>query len=137
MLKRGYSLSLSRKLPVITGGLMSCSIVLANYTNSPELVIGIMSFAFFAQGMAAIGWVIVGDVAPRQLVGLAGGIFNFCANLAGIVTPIAIGLIVQYTNSYTGALIFMSLVALLGACSYIFVVGTISRIELPEELTKG
>ena len=87
--------------------------------------------------MAAIGWVIVGDVAPRQLVGLAGGIFNFCANLAGIVTPIAIGLIVQYTNSYTGALIFMSLVALLGACSYIFVVGTISRIELPEELTKG
>ena len=137
MLKRGYNLSISRKLPVITGGLMSCSIVLANYTNSPELVIGIMSFAFFAQGMAAIGWVIVGDVAPRQLVGLAGGIFNFCANLAGIVTPIAIGLIVQYTNSYTGALIFMSLVALLGACSYIFVVGTISRIELPEELTKG
>lgn len=137
MLKRGYSLSLSRKLPVITGGLMSCSIVLANYTSSPEMVIGIMSFAFFAQGMAAIGWVIVGDVAPRQLVGVAGGIFNFCANLAGIITPIAIGLIVQFTNSYTGALIFMSLVALLGACSYLFIVGTISRIELPDELTKG
>lgn len=136
MLKKGFSLSISRKLPVITGGLCSCSIVLANYTNSPELVIAIMSFAFFAQGMAAIGWVIVGDVAPRQLVGVAGGIFNFCANLAGIVTPIAIGLIVQITNSFTGALIFMSLVALMGACSYMFIVGKIYRIELPEDLLK-
>lgn len=136
MLKRGYNLSISRKLPVITGGLMSCSIVLANYTDSPETVIAIMSFAFFAQGMAAIGWVIVGDVAPRQFVGVAGGIFNFCANLAGIVTPIAIGLIVQFTGSYTGALVFMSLVALMGACSYIFIVGNIHRIELPDHLVQ-
>jgi MFS transporter, ACS family, D-galactonate transporter len=130
MLKKGYSLSIARKLPIITGGLGCCTIVLANYSNDFNTIIAIMSVAFFAQGMAALGWVIVGDVAPSKLVGLAGGVFNFFANLSGIITPIVIGFIVQSTGSFTGALIFMSCVALAGACSYIFLVGKINRIEL-------
>jgi len=129
MLKRGFSTSAARKAPIITGGLMSCSIVLANYSNDFNIIIAIMSVAFFAQGMAAIGWVVVGDVAPRDLVGLAGGVFNFCANLSGIITPIVIGFIVQETQSFTGALVFMSFIALLGAFSYMFIVGKIHRIE--------
>lgn len=130
MLKKGYSLSTSRKLPIITGGLGCGLIVLANYSNDFNTIISIMSVAFFCQGMAALGWVIVGDVAPSKLVGLAGGVFNLFANLSGIITPIVIGLIVQATGSFTGALIFMSCIALMGASSYIFLVGEIRRIEV-------
>jgi len=128
MLKKGYSLSAARKVPIVTGGLLSTCIVLANYSNDFTVIISIMSVAFFAQGMAAIGWVVVGDVAPPKLVGLAGGVFNFCANLSGIITPIAIGFIVQATGSFTGALVFMSFIALLGASSYLFIVGEIKRV---------
>ncbi|AKO93264.1 MFS transporter [Priestia filamentosa] len=130
MVKRGLSLNIARKTPVIIGLLGSCSIVLANYTESIGLVITIMSIAFFAQGMSNITWTLVSDMAPKELVGLAGGVFNLAANLAAIVTPIVIGVIVSRTASFNGALIFVSAVALVGALSYIFVIGDVKRVEI-------
>ena len=85
------------------------------------MVIGILSLAFFAQGMAALGWTLVSDIAPKGLFGLTGGIFNFAANLAGIITPLVIGFIVAATGSFFGALTFIAVVALVGAFSYIFI----------------
>jgi len=63
---------------------------------------------------------------------IASGIFNFCTNLAGIVTPIVIGLIVAATGSFFGGLAFIAIVALIGAFSYVFLVGEVKRIEAPE-----
>jgi ACS family D-galactonate transporter-like MFS transporter len=130
LLRRGKSANVARKLPIITGLLLASTIVLANYVKSDTVVIAIMSVAFFAQGMAALGWTLVSDIAPEGLLGLTGGIFNFAANLAGIVTPLVIGFIVAATGSFVGALVFIGVVALIGALSYIFVVGDIKRISL-------
>ena len=130
MLKRGRSANIARKLPIITGLLLASVIVTANYVDSDYVVIGILSLAFFAQGMAALGWTLVSDIAPKGLLGLTGGIFNFAANLAGIITPLVIGFIVAATGSFVGALMFIAIVALVGAFSYIFIVGDIHRIEL-------
>jgi len=130
LLRRGRSANIARKLPIITGLLLASVIVTANYVDGDYLVIGILSLAFFAQGMAALGWTLVSDIAPKGLLGLTGGIFNFAANLAGIITPLVIGFIVAETGSFFGALAFISVVALVGAFSYIFVVGDIKRIEL-------
>ena len=130
LLRRGRSANIARKLPIITGLLLASVIVTANYVESDYVVIGILSLAFFAQGMAALGWTLVSDIAPKGLLGLTGGIFNFAANLAGIITPIVIGFIVAQTGSFVGALMFIAIVALVGAFSYIFVVGDIRRIEL-------
>ncbi len=130
LLRRGYSANIARKLPIITGLLLASVIITANYVDNDYIVIGILSLAFFAQGMAALGWTLVSDIAPKGLLGLTGGIFNFAANLAGIVTPIVIGYIVAETGSFVGALTFIAVVALIGAFSYIFIVGDIRRIEL-------
>ena len=64
------------------------------------------------------------------MIGLTGGVFNLCANLAGIVTPIVIGLIVQRTGSFYGALAYVGALGLIGAASYIFIVGEVRRVEL-------
>jgi len=130
LLRRGRSANIARKLPIITGLLLASVIVTANYVDSDYMVIGILSLAFFAQGMAALGWTLVSDIAPKGLLGLTGGIFNFAANLAGIITPLVIGFIVAATGSFVGALMFIAVVALIGAFAYIFVVGDIKRIEL-------
>jgi ACS family D-galactonate transporter-like MFS transporter len=110
--------------------LLASVIVTANYVDSDHAVIAILSLTFFAQGMAALGWTLVSDIAPEGLLGLTGGIFNFAANLAGIVTPLVIGFIVAATGSFVGALMFIAVVALVGAFSYIFIVGDIRRIEI-------
>jgi hypothetical protein len=52
------------------------------------VVIAILSLAFFPQGMAALGWTLVSDLAPEGMLGITSGIFSLAANLAGIVTPI-------------------------------------------------
>ncbi|MBB5422389.1 ACS family D-galactonate transporter-like MFS transporter [Paraburkholderia sp. JPY158] len=132
LLRRGKSPNVARKLPIIAGLLLASTIILANYVESNVVVIAILSVAFFAQGMAALGWTLVSDIAPEGLLGVTGGIFNFAANLAGIVTPLVVGLIVAATGSFVGALVFIGVVALIGALSYIFIVGDIKRIVLAD-----
>ncbi|MBC8748740.1 MULTISPECIES: MFS transporter [Paraburkholderia] len=132
LLRRGKSPNVARKLPIIAGLLLASTIILANYVESNVVVIAILSVAFFAQGMAALGWTLVSDIAPEGLLGVTGGIFNFAANLAGIVTPLVVGLVVAATGSFVGALVFIGVVALIGALSYIFIVGDIKRIVLED-----
>jgi ACS family glucarate transporter-like MFS transporter len=56
--------------------------------------------------------------------------FNFCGNIASIVTPIVIGYLVSAQQSFNGALIFVGAMGVLGALSYLFIVGEIKRLEL-------
>ena len=124
------SANIARKLPIIGGLLLASGIVAANYVDNNAVVIAILSVAFFGQGMVGLGWTLISDIAPKQLMGLTGGLFNFAANLAGIVTPLVIGFIVSATGSFVGALAFVGIVALLGALSYIFILGDVHRIDL-------
>jgi ACS family D-galactonate transporter-like MFS transporter len=130
MLRQGRSPNIARKLPIILGLLLASTIVSANFVDSNGLVILILSVAFFAQGMAALGWTLVSDIAPKGMLGVTGGLFNLAANLAGIVTPIVIGAVVKATGSFFYALAFIAAVALAGALAYIFVLGDVKRIEL-------
>lgn len=130
LIRRTGSANIGRKLPIVVGLLLASTIILANFVQSNTLVIAIMSVAFFGQGMVNLGWTLISDVAPRQYIGLTGGVFNLCANLAGIVTPIVVGVIVGQTGSFYGALAFIGTLALVGAAAYIFIVGDVKRVEM-------
>jgi MFS transporter, ACS family, glucarate transporter len=134
LLKRGKSLTYARKTPIIIGFFFSSIIILANYTSSAALIMLIMSVSFFAKGMAGSTWALVGDMSPKEIIGLSAGIFNTSGNLAGIVIPIVVGYILSATHSFSGALLFITVVLLIGAFSYIFIVNKVERIELPAEL---
>jgi ACS family D-galactonate transporter-like MFS transporter len=135
ILTRTGSANIARKLPIVGGMLLASTIIAANYVPADRnwLVILVMSIAFFGQGMTNLGWTVVSDVAPKKLIGLAGGIFNFSANLAGIVTPIVIGYALDLTHSFVGPLIYIGVVALIGAFFYLVVLGDIHRLEVPDE----
>lgn len=130
LIKRTGSANVGRKLPVVAGLLLASTIILANYVESNTMVIVIMSIAFFGQGMVNLGWTLISDVAPKPFIGLTGGVFNFFANLAGIITPMVVGFIVAATGSFYGALAFIGVVALIGAFAYIFVIGDVKRVEI-------
>ncbi len=133
LLRRGKSLTVARKTPIVLGLFLSSSIIAANYVSSEVFVIGVMSLAFFAKGVGNLGWCIVSDTSPKELLGISGGIFNFFGNIASIVTPLAIGFILKATGSFNGALVYVGLVGLLGAFSYLFIVGDIKRLEISED----
>ncbi|ECT8883986.1 MFS transporter [Salmonella enterica] len=130
LLKRGYSLTVARKLPVICGMLLSCVIVIANYTSSEFVVIAAMSLAFFAKGFGNLGWCVLSDTSPKEVLGIAGGVFNMCGNMASIVTPLVIGVILANTQSFDFAILYVGSMGLIGLISYLFIVGPLDRITL-------
>ena len=129
-IRRGVSMSTARKTPLIIGSLLASVIVLVNFVTSDAAVIGILTVAFFAQGIASSSWAAVSEIAPRQYVGLTGGITSLAANLAAISTPMIIGYILQGTGSFYWALNFMAIVCLVGTFSYSFLLGKLHRIEM-------
>ena len=136
LLKRGVPLSSARKIPILVGLVISCAILACNYTDSQGLIMLFMSVAFFGKGVAALGWAVMSDAAPREATGLAGSVFNLCGNLSGIFTPIVIGYIVQGTGSFAGALVFVGANAAMAIACYLFIVGDIKRVTLTKSLIK-
>jgi ACS family D-galactonate transporter-like MFS transporter len=128
LLKSGYSLSASRKIPVLTGIALSVLIVGAQFVESPALIIMFLAIAFFGTGMASITWSFVSAIAPERLIGLTGGVFNLFGGLSSIVIPIAIGYLVQ-GGGFGPALALCSCLAVVAACSYIFLVGRMERVQ--------
>lgn len=127
MVRRGASLGLARKVPIVTGLLLSTSIIGANYVDRPALIIAFMTLAFFGNGLASITWSLVSAIAPERLLGLTGGVFNFFGNLSGISVPIIIGYLAR-DYGFSAGLTYVAVLALLGAASYVFVVGTVERL---------
>ena len=102
LLGRSGSANIARKAPMVAGLLLASTIMAANFVRSDEWVIVIMSVAFFGQGMV------------------------------GILTPLGIGSIVKATGSFVWALTLIAAMALLGAVSYVFILGDMKRVELVE-----
>jgi ACS family glucarate transporter-like MFS transporter len=132
LMNRNFSLSTARKIPIVTGMLLSMSMVVCNYVEQDALVVAFMSLAFFGKGVGALGWAVVSDTAPKEAGGLSGGLFNTFGNTAGITTPIIIGYIVAYTGSFAGALVFVAANAAGAIFCYLFLVGEIKRVHLTD-----
>ncbi|WP_313080799.1 MFS transporter [Atlantibacter sp.] len=130
LLRKGHSLTYARKVPIICGMLLSCVIVSANYTESEVIVVAAMSIAFFAKGFGNLGWCVLSDTSPKEVLGVAGGVFNMCGNLASIITPLVIGYILTTTSSFDYAILYVGSMGLIGLFSYVFIVGPLDRIKL-------
>ncbi len=137
LLRRGHSLTFSRKAPIIGGLLLSTSIVTCNYVDIEWIVVGFMALAFFGKGVGALGWAVMSDASPKQIAGLSGALFNMFGNIASITTPIVIGYIISSTGSFKWALVFVGANALVAVISYVFIVGEIKRVELKDTPTQG
>src|SRR6202008_1088409 len=119
LLKKGVNIGIARKSPVIIGLLLSMSIIGANYVDSPFLIILFMSIAFFGNGFASITWVFVSTLAPKHLIGLTGGVFNFIGNLSAIAIPIIVGIVAR-GGDFAPALMIIACLGISGALFYIF-----------------
>lgn len=137
LLKKTKSPSIARKTPIVAGMLCSLTMIGCNYTNSSAIVVGLMSLAFFGKGFGALGWTVISDVSPRNMIGLNGGLFNLIGNTAGITTPIIIGYIREKTGSFEMALVYVGFMALTAILSYLLLVGEIRRVEFTPEQLQG
>ena len=130
LLKMNMSQTAARKLPIVLGMLLSTTIIICNFVDSQTAIIFFMSLAFFGKGFGALGWAVMSDVAPKEMIGLSGGLFNMFGNAAGIIIPIVIGYIISTTGSFNGALVFVGAHGIIALLCYLMMVGKIERFQL-------
>jgi ACS family glucarate transporter-like MFS transporter len=130
LLKRGCSLTLARKTPIVIGMLLCCAMIGCNFVRADWLVVAIMCVSFFGKGIGALGWTVVSDTSPKEIMGLSGGLFNTFGNAAAITTAIIIGYLIKGTGGFAAALSFVGFSALGAVFCYLFIVGEIKRLEL-------
>lgn len=129
--KKGVSLVLARKIPIISGLLLSAMICVCNFFEQfPTLVVVILSLAFFTNAYSNQGWTAMSDILPKKMMGTVGGFFNLCGNLAGVCTPIMFGVFRDMTGNFHGAMYYLTAVALIGALSMWLLVPNLDEIDL-------
>jgi sugar phosphate permease len=134
--KRGWSLTRARKTCMVGGMLLSSVITVSAFTTSTALMLASFGIAYGSLAFAAASiWSLPGDVAPTpDHVASIGGIQNFASNLAGIVITTFTGFMVQLTKgSFTVPLVVAGGFCVLGAFSYLVIVGKIEPLHLPDD----
>ncbi|KAA5831926.1 MFS transporter [Saccharopolyspora hirsuta] len=132
LVRRGVSLTVARKIPLV-GGLLGTSVIaLAVVSPSMGVALTALSASYFCSTFAAASvWALPADFAPTPgHVGSLGGIQNTAANVAGIVSPVLIGVITGLTSSFALPLLIAGGVALTGAAVYAFLLPPVRRLRL-------
>jgi len=124
LIRNGVSLTKARKIPMVGGLLFSSVIALAVIVPNGWVALGLLSLSYASLTFASASvWSLPADVAPshRQVASI-GGIQNFASNLAGIGSPLLLGVLKGITGSFVLPLIITGAVGIVGALTYCFVV---------------
>jgi MFS transporter, ACS family, D-galactonate transporter len=110
--------------------LLSSVIALAVIVPDASLALALLCVSYGSLTFAAASiWSLPADVAPtRGHVASIGGIQNFASNLAGILTSSFIGVALSATGSFVIALVVAGVFSILGALSYLVVLGRVEPL---------
>ncbi|WP_309081842.1 MFS transporter [Zhihengliuella sp.] len=96
---------------MVTLGLIGTTVI-----PDPITAVTLLSVVLFFLRWVGLFWSVPSILGGRTNAGVLGGAMNFSGNIAGFVTPIAVGLIVGATGGYTWALLyFVGSALLMGA----------------------
>lgn len=98
----------NRTLCGISAVVAAVSVFSVSYARSPLMVVVLLSSTLFFLRWCGLYWSIPSLLGTRKKVGFLGGTMNLGGNIAGITTPIIVGIIVQYTGSYFLALSYFA-----------------------------
>ena len=131
LIRRGVSVTVSRKSFVITLQLMAASVVAAGYAADAMTAVWLLTLSVACESAStALLWATCTDVAPPFAAGSLAGIMNSAGALAGILAPTVTGFLVQITGSFQQALLIGSCMVVLAACAMGFVVGELKPLAI-------
>jgi ACS family glucarate transporter-like MFS transporter len=133
LVKRGKSLTVARKVPLVCGMALSSVIALAVVVPTAGEALALLSLCYASLTFAAASvWSLPADVAPTpRHVASIGGIQNFASNLAGVLGATTTGVLIAATGgSYVAALVLSGGFSLLGAFAYLVIVGRVEPLPV-------
>ncbi len=115
----GYISDLSEKRkPVLIAVLLGNSIfmLLTATAASGKIAIFFLTVTgFFLPAIQGPFWSLVMDLMPSRVLGYSSGFINTGGQIAGVISPVLIGALIQWTGHYSAGFLFMSISASLSA----------------------
>ena len=129
-IRRGATPTLVRKTFVVSGLLLSTLMLPSAVVTNMYGCVAFLIAAYFALGLFSSNhWAITQTLAGPLAAGKWTGLQNACANCAGIAAPYITGLLVAKTGKFFLAFLSASFMVLVGAASYLFLVGRVQPID--------
>jgi MFS family permease len=126
----GRSATFVRKAMIGTGQLIGGVFLAACAMAGPDLAVAFLLVASAAFGLNASNvWAITQTLAGPRASGRWTGLQNFVGNLAGIAAPAVTGFAVERTGNFLWAFLITGAISILGAASWVFVLGRIEPVE--------
>ena len=130
LIKKGYSTTKVRKAFVASGLVLSVAAYPSAIMEDLTVSLILLTIAYVALGFTVSNlWAISQTLAGPTAAGKWSGAQNCLGAVAGIIAPIVSGFIVQQTGNFSAAFLVMAVLALVGAGSYVFLVGSITPID--------
>jgi len=136
LLKMGWSPTKARKTCLVGGMLTASSIGVSAFVDSTMMCLALFSLAYAALSFTGANvWTVGSEIAPTQdHVASIGGIQNFAGNLAGILITTFTGVMLVLTKgSFLIPLAVAGGLCVVGALSYLFIVGKVEPLSLLPE----
>jgi MFS family permease len=134
LIKRGISVTASRKGMIVVGQLIASCVVFAPYVESANTAMVLLVIALvFESGASTVLWAACAEIAPANTAASVSGIMNTAGAVAGIVSPIVTGVLLKWTGNFQRAFSIASLMIVFAALSMWFVVGRVEQIVLPSK----
>lgn len=129
-IRKGGAPTLVRKTFAVSGLVLCLLFVPAVLVRDPVISMVLLSVATLSFGMPSSNvFAITQTIAGPRMTGKWTGLQNGFGNLAGVVAPWLTGVIVAKTGAFYLAFLAVSLVALTGAASFLFLVGRVGPVD--------
>lgn len=125
------NLTKARKTNLVVGMLLATSVTFAGLveSNTVAMILLCVSYSGLAFAGAAL-WSLPGDVAPRNMTSVLGGIQNCASNIGGFLGPIITGYLISSSGNFGTALVVSGVACLVGALTYAFYLTELKAIEV-------
>jgi len=126
----GASTTRVRKTFTVGGLTLSTVILAVVLVDNKDLSMGLLFLTCVFFGMwSSNHWALIQTIAGPPAAGKWTGLQNGIGNLAGVVAPAVTGVVVSRTGQFFWAFAVATVVALAGACFYMFVIGPIVQVD--------
>jgi MFS transporter, ACS family, D-galactonate transporter len=129
LIRAGWSETNARKGIVTFAFLTGLLLIPAARVNSPGAAVALIVGGCLVGLATGNLLVILQSCAPRAEIGLWTGVYNFVGNIAGILSPIITGILIEKSGSYTLPFVLAALLIAVGPLAFWFIVGELRAVS--------
>ena len=125
LIKVGWSETRARKVVITVAFLTGLALIPAAGATSVGSAVALIVVGCLVGLATGNLLVVLQSCAPPNQVGLWTGVYNFIGNIAGILSPLMTGFLIQHTGSYSPAFLLAAGMIAVGPLALWFITGTV------------